>query len=306
MWHTSSFSAECFGVDAFTYLSHGVRTTRCDGMKKTLQYLREKQRNNVPIVMLTSYDYPTAVLEDECGVDIQLIGDSVGTNVLGYTDIAQVSVDDIVHHVAAVARGVTRSYVLADMPQGSCETPEAALHNARRMIEAGADGVKMEGEQVTAQIQTLVQHDIEVCAHIGYTPQSHGPRARVQGKDTRRIKELFACAHQVAHAGASMIVLELVVEEVAAEITRRLTIPTIGIGSGRFCSGQVQVIHDITGMSSRLFSHARAYCNGRETIRTAIGAYVSDTAQRVFPAEEHVRHLQRPIQWDTVLPPHNE
>lgn len=245
--------------------------------------------------MVTSYDCPSARLADGCGVDILLVGDSVGTNVLGYPDVSQVSMDDMAHHVAAVARGRARAFVLGDMPFGSFREPPKAVANARRLVAAGADGVKMEGEGVSAAVQAVVEAGIPVCAHIGYTPQTDGDRARVQGRDARRAAELITAADRLQKAGAFMIVLELVPEELAHRITDALEIPTIGIGAGRFCDGQVQVIHDILGITERTFRHAKAYANVAEVHRAAVMSYIQEVRGGLFPGEANAPHMDRTV-----------
>jgi len=261
-------------------------------MKITVEELRAKKRRGEKIVMLTSYDYPTAVIEDECGVDVQLIGDSVGTNMLGHRDVTEVTMEDMLHHVRAVARGAKRSFVLGDMPYGSFASEELALANARRMIEAGADGVKIEGEsEASLQVRAVAAAGIPVCAHIGYTPQTDGARAAVQGKDLARAMELVMTAQRLEEAGAVMMVLELIPERLAGEITACVSIPTIGIGAGRFCDGQVQVILDIAGLSPRVYRHAKAYgALGRE-YRRIVAAYAAEVRVGEFPTEEHASRL---------------
>jgi 3-methyl-2-oxobutanoate hydroxymethyltransferase len=261
-------------------------------MKITAENLIARKKHGPKIVMLTSYDYPTAIIEDNCCVDIQLIGDSVGTNVLGYTDVSQVTVDDMLHHTKAVARGVKRSFILCDMPYRSFATAELAIDNARRFLDGGADGVKIEGEQESLdQIGMVAAAGIPVCAHIGYTPQTDGAKAVVQGKNLQRAQELVSVALKLEQAGAFMIVLELIPRQLTAEITRLLRIPTIGIGAGPFCDGQVQVIHDITGLSSRIFRHAKTYGEtGREFSRI-ITAYADDVHAGNFPASENSANL---------------
>ncbi|MBD3393301.1 MAG: 3-methyl-2-oxobutanoate hydroxymethyltransferase [Chitinivibrionales bacterium] len=261
-------------------------------MKVTTPELLQRKKDARKIVMLTCYDYPTAVLEDACGVDVLLVGDSVGTNVLGYRDVSEVTVDDMAHHVKAVARGARRSFVMCDMPYGSFDTPGHALDNARRFIEAGADGIKMEGEyEAVDRLGHVAASGIPVCAHIGYTPQTDGANASVQGKDLARAKELVTVARRLQDAGACMIVLELIPERLAGEITTSLAIPTIGIGAGRFCDGQVQVVHDIIGLSERTFRHARAYGRLREDLTGMLSAYVEDVRRGAFPTEKHASRL---------------
>jgi 3-methyl-2-oxobutanoate hydroxymethyltransferase len=270
-------------------------------MKLTVKDLAQKRIAGEKIVMLTAYDFPTAAIEDQCGVDVQLIGDSVGTNVLGYADVSEVTVEDIAHHVRAVARGARRSFVLADMPYHSFASKELALQNARRFVSAGADGVKMEGElEAVEQVRHLAANQIPVCAHIGYTPQTDGTRAAVQGKDAARARELIDAAAAVEDAGAFMLVLELVPERLAEFITARLSIPTISIGSGRYCSGQVQVVHDILGLSERLFRHAKAFGALREESLRAVGRYVDEVRTGAFPTEKNAASLPDEV-FETVV-----
>jgi 3-methyl-2-oxobutanoate hydroxymethyltransferase len=261
-------------------------------VKITVDHLLARKTVGPKIVMLTSYDYPTARMEDACGIDVQLVGDSVGTNVLGYGDVSEVTVDDMIHHVKAVSRGARRSFVLCDMPYRSFETPETALRNARRCIDAGADGVKMEGEEeVLEQTRRVASAGVPVCAHIGYTPQSDGAKARVQGKDLARARELIVAARRAQEAGAFMVVLELIPQQLASEITHRLTIPTIGIGAGKFCDGQVQVVYDIAGMSERIYRHAKAYAHLAQDYSRLLASYIEETRDGSFPTDENASSL---------------
>jgi 3-methyl-2-oxobutanoate hydroxymethyltransferase len=253
--------------------------------------LARKKRAGVPIVMLTSYDYPTALIEDACGVDVQLVGDSVGTNVLGRESVFQVTMDDMAHHVNAVSRGARTSLVLCDMPSGSFADGVQALRNARRLADAGADGVKMEGEEWVADIVgRIVAAGIPVCAHIGYTPQTQ-TKASVQGKDVDRAVQLLDAARRLQRAGAFLLVLELVPEELAREITANVAVPTIGIGAGRYCDGQVQVVHDILGLSARLFRHAKQFADAKDLIAGGLSRYAFEVRNREFPQQEHASHL---------------
>jgi len=254
----------------------------------TVDDLYRKKENQEKITMLTAYDYPTAVLEDKAGVDIILIGDSVGTNVLGYKDVTEVTMDDMVHHIKAVARGSENSFVLGDMPYGSFKTQEIALNNARRFMDAGASGIKMEGEEdVIDQMEYVASSGIPVCAHIGYTPQTDGNNASAQGKDIGRAIELLTIAERTKKAGAHMIVLELIPERLAKEITSILSIPTIGIGAGRFCDGQVQVIYDILGIPERIYKHAKAYDNIGEKYKNVISSFVNEVKALQFPTKDN-------------------
>jgi 3-methyl-2-oxobutanoate hydroxymethyltransferase len=259
------------------------------GVKKDRAYLLAKKQRHEPVVMLTAYDYPTAVAEEQAGIDIVLVGDSVGTNMLGYASEAEVTMDDIVHHTRAVRRGVQNAYLLADMPYHSFETPRVALRNARILLEAGADGVKLEGgvDQVGI-VRALVAEGIEVCGHIGFTPQTLGSKGRIQGKTLEQAKLLVESAISLQAAGAFMLVLELVTEDISRLISERLTIPTIGIGSGRFCDGQVLVVTDVLGISRVTFKLARRYQEYKNLTLQAIEAYRQDVESHRFPSEENV------------------
>ncbi len=261
-------------------------------MKITVEQLQQRKRDGERIVMLTAYDYPTAQTESAAGVDVLLVGDSVGTNVLGYGDVSQVRMEDMVHHVAAVARGARDAFVLGDMPYGSFADEALAVRNARRLVQAGADGVKIEGEgEALKQVAAVAQAAIPVCAHIGYTPQTDGGRAQVQGKDLARAMELVMVAQRLERAGASLLVLELIPERLAGEITSCVSIPTVGIGAGRLCDGQVQVVLDIAGLSERVFRHSRAYADLGTQLSRAVAAYAGDVRSGTFPGEENVSRL---------------
>ena len=220
----------------------------------------DKKRSGVPITMLTAYDYPTALAQDAAGLDVILVGDSVGTNVLGYQSEREVTLADIVHHTKAVRRGTRRAYVLSDLPFATYDTPDQALASARELVASGADGVKLEGA-LPDIVAPLVEAGIEVCGHLGLQPQTQTEK-RVQGRTAEAARRLLAESLTVEQAGATMLVLELVPEEVAAAITRRLAIPTIGIGAGRHVDGQVLVVPDVLGITEREFRHNRRYGEG--------------------------------------------
>ncbi len=261
-------------------------------MKITKEILLARKRNNIKIAMLTSYDFPTARVLDRSGVDVQLIGDSVGTNILGYPDVSKVTVADMLHHLKAVARGTQESFLLCDMPFGSFETREQALENARLFCTNGADGVKIESEKSALdKIRFVASHDIPVCAHIGYTPQTPGLSVSVQGKNIERAQELVSCARESEDAGAFMIVLELIPERLARFITESLTIPTIGIGAGRYCDGQVQVILDILGLSEKQYRHAKKYADAAEIYADAVTSYIRDVQNGYFPTEKNIADI---------------
>jgi 3-methyl-2-oxobutanoate hydroxymethyltransferase len=241
------------------------------------------------IAMLTAYDYPTARLVDEAGVPMILVGDSVGRAMLGYDNEIPVSMADMLHHTRAVTRGARRALVVGDMPFLTYSTPDLAMENAGRFLrEAGAQAVKVEGGVRSARIiESLVRAGIPVMGHIGLTPQAINAigKVRIQGKTREQARGLLGDALAVQEAGAFSIVLELVPGQLAAAITERLRIPTIGIGAGADCSGQVQVITDLLGYEDWQPRHARRYANLRETIRDAAAAYAADVRSGTFPGD---------------------
>lgn len=209
------------------------------------------KRRGEKVTALTAYDYPTARLLDESGVDIILVGDSVGMVVLGYPDTTEVTLADIVHHTRAVARGVKRATLVADMPIKTYDTPEQAVATARALVLAGAEAVKLEGGASHARrIEAIVQAGIPFMAHIGMLPQSVREEGgyRLKGRTQAEVEQLLADAHAVEKAGAFAVVLEIVTAEAAKQITEAIGIPTIGIGSGEHCDGQILVTHDLIGL----------------------------------------------------------
>ena len=239
------------------------------------------------IAMVTAYDYPTARLLDEAGLPLLLVGDSLGRAVLGYENEIPVSMDDMLHHAKAVVRGARAALVIGDMPFLSYATADQAVHNAGRFLaEAGVQAVKVEGGRRTARtIEAITKAGIPVMGHIGLTPQSINQigKLRVQGKTREAARELLSDALAVQEAGAFSIVLELVPEQLASAITERLTIPTIGIGAGAGCSGQVQVLTDLLGYEEWHPRHARPYANLREVILGAARSFRADVEAGTFP-----------------------
>jgi 3-methyl-2-oxobutanoate hydroxymethyltransferase len=261
------------------------------GMKKTSQYLQEKKQQGQRIAMLTCYDYPTALWEEAAGVDVMLVGDSVGTNVLGYASAKDVTLQDMLHHLKAVKRGVQSAYLLVDLPYGTYDNPSDALRHAQALQRAGADGVKLEGYRPEI-IAHLTGHGVEVCAHLGLTPQIHEKMA-IQAKNTDTALQLLKESQALQEAGAFMLLYELIPEEVACQATRRLTIPTIGIGAGRYTDGQVLVVNDMLGVNAFEFRHNIKNEAFQERGIRAIKTYVNDVAQGLFPQAAHVRHLDK-------------
>jgi len=212
---------------------------------------REMKRHGEKITALTAYDYPTARLLDESGVDIILVGDSVGMVVLGYEDTTRVTLAEMLHHTRAVARAVKRALLVADLPIHTYDTPEQAVATAREVMAAGAQAVKLEGGVTHARrIEAIVQAGIPLMAHIGMLPQSVREEGgyKLKGRTQAEIEQLIQDAHAVEKAGAFAVVLEIVVADTAKQITEAIGIPTIGIGSGDHCDGQILVTHDLIGL----------------------------------------------------------
>jgi 3-methyl-2-oxobutanoate hydroxymethyltransferase len=256
------------------------------------------------IAMLTAYDFPTAQILDEAGIPLLLVGDSVGQVMLGYETTVRVTMAEMIHHTKAVVRGSSHAMVVGDMPFLSYSTPDEAVDNAGRFLrEAGAQAVKIEGGVRSARIiETLVRAGIPVMGHIGLTPQTINAvgKVRVQGKNRDQARALVADAFAVQEAGAFSMVIELVPEQLAAAITDRLSIPTVGIGAGAGCSGQVQVITDLIGLGDFVPRHARPYAHVREAILEAARAYASDVAAGTFPSPEQTIRMDDAV-LDEVL-----
>lgn len=252
---------------------------------------------NPKITCLTAYDYPTARLLDEAGVDILLVGDSLGMVVLGYDSTLPVTLEDILHHARAVRRGVKRALVVADMSYGSYHVSiEESLRAALRLVkEGGAEAVKVEGgERRLELINRLVEAEIPVMGHIGLTPQSLNALGgfKVQGRTAEAAEQLQRDARAVEAAGAFSVVLESVPRELAAQITETLRIPTIGIGAGPDCDGQVLVFHDIVGLTlGGMPKFARQYTNLSAEISRAVNEYCDDVRQGRFPSDAESYHL---------------
>ena len=260
-------------------------------MKKDITYLHTKKQQKQPITVLTCYDYPTARMQDEAGIDIVFVGDSVGTNILGYKSEMEVTMADMLHHLKAVRRGVTDAYLLVDMPYAADRNEKQAVDNANLFLDAGANGVKLEGGTEKIPIVTaLTEQEIEVCAHIGHNPQIHGTKAATHGKTVSKAKELIQTASALENAGAKLIVLEKITEEVSQIITETLDIPTIGIGAGRYCDGQVLVINDVLGIGTP-FKHAKRYQDYNQLTFEAICQYKQEVQNGDFPTDANVAHI---------------
>jgi 3-methyl-2-oxobutanoate hydroxymethyltransferase len=257
------------------------------------------KRQGKPISALTAYDYSTSRLADEAGIDLLLVGDSLAMVVLGHENTLAVTVDEMLHHTRAVRRAVRRALVVADMPFGSYHgTAGEGLSNAIRFIkEAGAEAVKIEGPRIEL-VRALTEAEIPVIGHLGLTPQSIHRMGgyRVQARTAETVLQLKADAHALAHAGAGAIVLEGIPREVAAELTAELPIPTIGIGAGPDCDGQILVFHDLVNLTfAPAAKFVRRYADAGALIRSAIEHYREDVEHRAFPSDEESYHLPEAV-----------
>ena len=266
----------------------------------TVADIAKRYADGQRLPMLTAYDYPTAQILDEAGVPLLLVGDSLGQVLLGYESTVRVTMTEMLHHTKAVVRGSQRAMVIGDMPFLTYSTVDEALENAGRFLqEAGAQAVKVEGGVRSARvIEAMVKAGIPVMGHIGWTPQAQlgmGGKVKVQGKDRTQARSLLADALAVQEAGAFSIVLELMPAQLATAITDRLRIPTIGIGAGPGCSGQVQVITDLLGLGDFVPRHARPYATLRTTIDAAARAYAADVEAGTFPGDAETVRMDEAV-----------
>jgi 3-methyl-2-oxobutanoate hydroxymethyltransferase len=261
--------------------------------KVTIAARQKKKETGQKITMMTAYDYPTAGLVDQAGIDTTLVGDSLGMVMLGYDSTVPVTMDEMIHHSKAVTRGTKNSFVIGDMPFMSYQVSiEDAIQNAGRFIkEAGCDCVKLEGGTEMAHVvKAIVDVGIPLCGHIGLTPQTATKLSgyNVQGKDADSAKELLQSAKDLETAGAFMIVMECIPDLLAARITKELRIPTIGIGAGIDCDGQVLVYHDLVGLFERFTpKFVKQYVNLAPQIRDALIQFKKDVDNGAFPGPEH-------------------
>jgi 3-methyl-2-oxobutanoate hydroxymethyltransferase len=265
--------------------------------KLTVPRLRKMKAGGEKITMITAYDYPSALLADKAGIDMLLVGDSLGMVVLGYPNPVQVTVDDIVHHTRPVARAAKRALVVADMPFMSYHVSrEQAICNAARLIqEGGADAVKLEGGKGMAHtVKEIVDVGVPVQAHIGLMPQraSVGDAFKVQGKTAEAAKGILEDALALEEAGAFSVVLEFVTAEATQLITDLLEIPTIGIGSGPGCDGQVLILHDLLGVYEEAPPFAKPYADLNSVITEAFSGFRDDVRSLEFPGEEYTVHME--------------
>src|SRR5580658_6126501 len=282
---------------SLTQFSPGARLASGDltFAKVTVPALAEMKRQRKPISSLTAYDYATARLVDEAGIDVILVGDSLAMVVLGHENTLAVTVDEMLHHTRAVRRAVRRALVVADMPYGSYHgSVSDSVANAVRFIkEAGAEAVKIEGPRIEL-VRALTEAEVQVIGHLGLTPQSVHRMGgyRVQARTAETVRLLQSDARALAEAGAGAIVLEGVPREAAEAITAELAIPTIGIGAGPGCDGQILVFHDLVGLNfSPPAKFVRRYADLGAVIHSAVEHYRQDVEQRAFPADEESYHL---------------
>ena len=267
---------------------------------QTAPSVRARKNSDRPLVMVTAYDAPTARIADEAEVDLILVGDSVAMVVLGYDDTLHVTVDDLVHHTAAVARAKPRPMVVADLPWMSYHTgPADAVRNAARLIRAGGQAVKLEGgRKRVAVVEAICDAEIPVMGHLGLTPQSFHAMGgfKVQGKDLDAAKALVDDAHALSAAGCFAIVLEGIPDVVAQLITESVSVPTIGIGAGAHCDGQVLVFHDLLGLEDRTPpKFVRQYASLKTNAVTGLRAWAADVRSGAFPSEAETYHLTRDL-----------
>ncbi len=262
-------------------------------MKNTVRTFQMAKEKGEKLTMLTAYDYSTAKLMDEAGINAILVGDSLGNTMLGYEDTISVTMEDMIHHGAAVARGTTDTMVVVDMPFMSYQTSvyDALVNAGRLMKEGRANAVKLEGgASVCEQIKAITDAGIPVMAHLGLTPQSINAFGgnRVQGKSEEAAKQLIDDALAVQEAGAFAVVLECIPAKLAAIITKKLSIPTIGIGAGNECDGQILVYQDMLGMfSDYIPKFAKKFADVGTMMKTAFADYIKEVSEGSYPAPEH-------------------
>lgn len=273
-------------------------------MRTTIFDIQKMKQNGEPIPMITAYDYTSAQIVDRAGIPIILVGDSLGMVVQGHNSTLPVTLDEMVYHTKAVVRGSQRALVVADMPFLTYTTIEQAIQTAKRFIqEAGAQAVKIEGGgTITPIAAKLVELGIPVMGHLGFTPQSVNQiGTRVQGKDAITARRLLFDSEDLEMSGVFALVLELVPRQLAHEITQRLTIPTIGIGAGPECDGQVQVLHDMLGIyTDFLPRHAKRYARIAETMQQALESYAQEVRTHVFPTPEHTSSMDEQVLLDAM------
>lgn len=276
--------------------------------KVSIRDVADMKARGEKIPMITAYDYTTARLAERAGIPLVLVGDSLGMVVLGYDSTIPVTMEDMLHHAKAVARGAKQCMIVVDLPFMSYQLDDKqALANAARLVqEGGAHSVKLEGgERIAPTVARIVEAGIPVMGHIGLTPQSvHGLGGyRVQGRQRQEAEQLVKDAHALEEAGAFALVLESVPSPLAGLITRRLRIPTIGIGAGPDCDGQVQVVHDMLGLFTDFMpKHAKHYAALAEVIQAAFTQYAQEVKEGSFPTKEHSFSMDESILEDLEMP----
>lgn len=257
----------------------------------TISKLQEMRQAGEKIAVLTAYDASFAALMDQAGVDVILIGDSLGNIVQGETSTLPVTIEHMVYHTSCVAKGQASAFLIADMPFGSYSTPEQAMQNAAQLMRAGAHMVKLEGGAwLTETVKFLVERSVPVCAHLGLLPQSVHTLGgfKVQGKSTESAQTLINDAKALQEAGAQLLVLEAIPSELGKKVTESIQIPTIGIGAGADCSGQVLVMHDMLGaFPGRSPKFVKNFLSGQSSIEEAFKCYVQEVKTGKFPGPEH-------------------
>jgi len=272
--------------------------------RMTTTDIRAMKGNREKIPVVTAYDSPTAGLANAAGIPIILVGDSLGMAVLGYDSTIPVTMDDMVHHTKAVARSAKHSFIVADMPFMTVQVDSSdALRNAARLVQdGGAQSVKLEGgERVAEQVRRIVEAGIPVMGHVGLTPQSVHQLGgyKVQGKIKEEVTRIFHDAQDLEEAGAYAVVLELIPSSLAKVITKRLSIPTIGIGAGPYCDGQVQVLHDILGLDIDFVpKHTKQYLRLNELIVQALRLYADEVRAGTFPTDKESFNMDEDLLTD--------
>lgn len=262
-----------------------------ENKKVTTFKLKAMKKSGDKITMLTAYDYPTAKIIDAAGVDVVLVGDSLGNVVLGYENTLPVTMDEMLHHTRAVIRGVTNAMVVSDMPFMSYQlSDQEAFRSASRFVkEAGADAVKIEGDIYLERIRMIIDAGIPVMGHVGFTPQLINQLGgyRVQGRTPDEGKYILDAAQKLEKAGVMSLVLEMIPEELAKKITESVKVPTIGIGAGRYCDGQVLVLHDMIGLyDKKPPKYVKKYLDLTSDINRAVSSYIKEVKAGIFPGEE--------------------
>lgn len=275
-----------------TYLHNttSASSSSTTSSRVTISRLQSMREMNEKITMLTCYDASFAAVMDDCGIDVLLVGDSLGNVIQGHQTTLAVTLDDMLYHLRCVKRGAQRAFLLADMPFASYLTPEQACSQAAQLMRAGAHMVKLEGGVwLIETVRFMVERGIPVCAHIGLQPQSvHALGGfKVQGKNQTDAARIKADALALQAAGVKLLVLEAIPATLAADITAALHIPTIGIGAGIDCSGQVLVMHDLLGLSKSVPKFVKDFMQGQSSIAAAINTYITEVKTGVFPGIEH-------------------